>query len=104
MKFKFIGALTVLIMLISSVSVGAAAKTADSADSDSVRLLNALGIMGIDESANMFWDDSLVERRELAQILCSLMKLTPTADGTPKFTDVGESDRPYIETAAALDI
>ena len=101
MKFKFIGALTALIMLISSVSVGAAAKTADSVDSDSVKLLNALGIMGIDESANMFWDDSLVERRELARILCSLMKLTPTADGTPKFTDVGESDRPYIEMAAA---
>ena len=94
MKFKFIGALTALIMLISSVSVGAAAKTADSVDSDSVKLLNALGIMGIDESANMFWDDSLVERRELARILCSLMKLTPTADGTPKFTDAGESDRP----------
>ena len=85
----------------SSVSVGAASNIKDGSDSKNVKLLNALGIMGIDESTNMFWDDTLVERRELAKILCLMLKLSPKANEEPKFVDVKEEDRPYIETIAS---
>lgn len=94
-----------VIMLLSGFYAGTVVGTAevasDGADSRSVRLLNALGIMGIDESTNMFWDESLVERREIAAILCSMLKLSQEAEPVARFTDVREEDRPCVETIAA---
>lgn len=73
------------------------AKTDDSVNG-AVEFLTALGIMETDEYTGEFWDDSLVKRFEMAQILCRLMGYDVKAGAERKFTDVGDVDRPYVET------
>lgn len=63
-----------------------------------VTFLTELNIMQTDEYTGEFWNDSLVKRFELAQILCRLLDYKVEADAEKKFTDVGEIDRPYIDT------
>lgn len=71
----------------------------DSAESRSVKLLEALGLMNIDSDTGFFWDEMPVKRSELAKIICKLMEFTEIKDDTPYFTDVSDADRAYVETA-----
>ena len=72
---------------------------ADGSTGKSVQFLQALGIIELDEYSDMLWDDSLVKRKEMAEILCRLFRVEPTKDAVPRFLDVAEEDRAYIETA-----
>ena len=83
-----------LVQIVSAEAVSAE----DSSDKLAVKVLNGLGIMGVDEFTGDFWDNTFVARREMAQIICNLFRLEPITDNVPKFTDVAEKDRPYIET------
>lgn len=74
------------------------ANSDDSADTNSVKLLTALGIMGTEEPSGKFWDNTPVKRREIAQILCNLFKVDATKDAQPMFNDVPEEYRGYVET------
>lgn len=71
----------------------------DSADTKVVGLLEALGLMEIDSETGFFWDNMPVKRSELARVLCGMFELEENANENPVFNDVGDSDRPYVETA-----
>ena len=47
---------------------------ADGSTGKSVQFLQALGIIELDEYSDMLWDDSLVKRKEMAEILCRLLE------------------------------
>ena len=74
----------------------------DSADSDAVALLRALGVIEIDNNTGLLWDNSLVKRSEIAKIICNLSNVETTKDEIPKFKDVSEEDRAYVETIVRL--
>ncbi len=98
MKQKFFALLLAIILVMQGLPMGtsfAAAK--DSADSKVVRLLEALGIMSLDEQADMLWDETPVKRREIAQILCNIFGVEPQKNNTAMFRDVEEKYRPYVE-------
>ena len=95
---KRILALIMGVLLTVNIVPGVAANQ-DSADSKIVKFLSAFDILDIDKNTGKFWDDSYVERRELAMILCRLFKYETVAEDTPVFTDVSEADRAYVETA-----
>lgn len=94
----FVLAFCMVIGTFAFVPTRSYAKTADSADKV-VAFLTNLGIMETDEYTGEFWNDSLVKRFEMAQILCRLFGYDAVKDSTKKFNDVGEVDRPYVETA-----
>lgn len=71
----------------------------DSADTKTVRLLEALGLMEIDSDTGFFWDEMPVKRSELAKIICKMFDISATTDASPRFADVRDADRAYIETA-----
>lgn len=86
-------------MLLGSAAVPHTAVHADdSGNSESIKLMSALGIMQTDENTGMFWDNTPVERREMAVILCNMLRLEPSNDTSPRFIDVPENGRAYIET------
>lgn len=82
---------------IFAVPVTSYAKS-NSHSNRAVTFLTELNIMETDEYTGEFWNDSLVKRFELAQILCRLLDYNVEADAENKFTDVGEMDRPYVDT------
>lgn len=71
----------------------------DSADTKKVRLLEAMGLMEIDSETGFFWDEMPVRRSELAKIICKMFDIGETADASPRFVDVKDSERAYVETA-----
>ena len=84
-------------MLLGSAAVPHTAVHADdSGNSESIKLMSALGIMQTDENTGMFWDNTPVERREMAVILCNMLRLEPSNDTSPRFIDVPENGRAYI--------
>lgn len=99
MKNRIIAFLTLIFLLSSTVTIGTVHGVDDSFESKNVQLISELGIMGTDEKTGMFWDNTPVERREMAMILCNIFKLEPITDASPRFVDVPEDEREYIETA-----
>lgn len=97
MKNRLLALLLVAVFAFS-VCPAYAQGTADSADNDTVRFLNALGIMGIDEQTGYFWDETPVKRSEMAEILCNMLGLKVSEDASPVFEDVQGEARGYIET------
>ena len=77
-------------------------KMPDSADSEEVMFLEALGVIEVDEDTGFLWDNSLVKRSEIAKIICKLVNAEATKDETSKFRDVREEDRAYVETVVRL--
>ena len=49
-----------------------AANDFENSDSAAVRFVVALGLMGVDEHANRFWNDVPVTRIEFAEIICKM--------------------------------
>lgn len=70
----------------------------NSNSSRAVAFLTKLNVMETDEYTGEFWNDSLVKRFELARIMCRLLDYNAEADADKRFTDVGETDRPYVDT------
>ena len=104
MKYRILSfcmALSLIIMSFNQVVSASNNDEAfkDSADTKTVRLLEALGLMEIDSETGYFWNEMPVKRSELAKIICKMFDITVTADASPQFTDVGEAERAYIETA-----
>ncbi|MBQ7097339.1 MAG: S-layer homology domain-containing protein, partial [Clostridia bacterium] len=103
MKQKIVVLILAMILVVQLLPVGTAfAATNDSADSKVVRLLEALGIMSLDEQADMFWDETPVKRREIAQIICNIFKIEPQKKEAAMFRDVDEKYRPYVEEVVEL--
>lgn len=103
MKQKFFVLILAIILVVQLLPMGTSfAATNDSADSKAVRLLEALGIMSLDEQADMLWDETPVKRREIAQILCNIFKIEPQKNETAMFKDVEEKYRPFVETVVEL--
>lgn len=104
MRYRFLSfcmAVLFIIPLLSSQTVLAdekAKRATDSADSRTIKLLEALDLMTIDDDTGFFWDEMLVKRSELAKIVCKLYGISATKDETPRFTDVNDSERAYVET------
>lgn len=98
MKLRVLSFVLALLLTIGMCPTFAATENGDGADSRAVKLLDALGIMEIDEDTHMIWDESPIERREMVRILCKLLNLEATRDATPKFSDVSDKDRPFVET------
>ena len=98
MKLRTLALLMLVFLMVPTISYGTASGVTDSRDNKSIQLMTALGIMEEDKNTGMFWDNTPVERREMAIILCNLFKLEPTAEESPRFIDVAEKDRAYIET------
>ncbi len=98
---RSVAVILVLVLGLSGITCGAteANSTYDSSDSKTLRLLDALGIMGSDEYTGKFWDESPVKRSEMARIICRIFKLEEKEDDTPLFTDVRDSERGCVETA-----
>ena len=85
------------VQVFAPVAVGAEniqAKVQDSADSDAVMFLRALGVIEIDEDTGFLWDNSLVKRSEIAKIICNLSNVKATKDEISKFKDVREEEIP----------
>lgn len=82
---------------VFSVPMTLYAKPNDSSNR-AVMFLTNLNFMELDEYTGEFWDDSLVKRFEMAQILCRLLNYDVKTDNVKKFTDVSEQDRAYVET------
>lgn len=102
MKHRILVLVTAFVLALNMISVSAAQADNDSANSRSVKLLNALGIMGIDSNTDKFWDDTPVERLEVAKILCNMFQIEATDDDSPRFIDVKKGDRKYIETVVRM--
>lgn len=98
MKRKLLMILMASMIVFSNVQFGISRVEADGSENREVKLLNALGIMNVDASTGLFWDETPVRRGEMAQILCELFGYTATVDDTPRFLDVGEKERAYVET------
>lgn len=98
MKQKYLTLLLVLVLVLQLLPFGMSQVAAEGADDRVVRLLVALDIMGVDSSTGLFWDETPVRRGEIAEILCKLLGLEATTESEPKFYDVGERDRAYVET------
>lgn len=98
MKKRVLALVTVFVLIFQGFSVISPAAAA-STDSSVVKLLDALEIMTVDQYTGNFWNDIPVERQEMAKILCSLFRFDVKTDSTPKFLDVPEKNRAYIETA-----
>lgn len=98
MKKRIMTFLTVLCLLTGLFPQIAEAAENDSANSSVVNLLNALGIMETDEYTGRFWNDTPVERQEMAKILCDMFDIEPVAEKTPMFSDVKEEYRGFAET------
>ncbi len=103
MKQKFVVLILAIILVVQLLPTGTSfAATNDSADSKVVRLLEALGIMTLDEQADMLWDETPVKRREIAQIICNIFKIEPQKKENAMFRDVDEKYRPYVEEVVEL--
>ena len=94
MKYRILSFCMALSLIIMSFNqVVSASNNAeafkDSADTKTVRLLEALGLMEIDSETGYFWNEMPVKRSELAKIICKMFDITVTADASPQFTDVG---------------
>lgn len=105
MKYRLLSFFTALLLVISMAITPftVAAKNdeyvTDSSDTEKVGLLEALGLMEIDSDTGFFWDDMPVKRSNVAEIICKMFDMEAVPDETPHFTDVNDTDRPYIETA-----
>ena len=105
MKYRLLTLCMALLLAMSAI-FGQFAEAADntetfkdSADTKKVRLLEALGLMEIDSETGFFWDEMPVKRSELAKIICKMFNINATKDASPRFTDVSDYDRAYVETA-----
>ncbi|MBQ7900875.1 MAG: S-layer homology domain-containing protein, partial [Clostridia bacterium] len=98
MKNKLIAFFTVLALAFQMLPAWTVAAEDDSADSDAVKLLTALEIMDVDSYSGKLWDDTPVKRREMAQIICNLFRFEVTKDDVPRFNDVQDKYRGYVET------
>lgn len=92
--------LVCLAAVLPNMPMNGAAVAADSADSNTVRFLEALDIMSTDSYTESFWDERPVKRNEIAEIICRIFAYEATKDEVPRFNDVAEDDRAYVETAA----
>ncbi len=104
MRYRILSFCLALLFMISGVVSGIAAADSssaviDSADSEAVKLLEALGLMEIDAETGFFWDEMPVKRSEIAKILCKMLALEAMKDETPYFKDVSDAERAYVETA-----
>ena len=99
MKYKFLAFLTAVVLVFGITPAGITRATEDAADSRTVKLLSALGIMDADSHTGKFWDNTPVERQEMAKILCNLFDLEVSTDTLPRFNDVHEDYRAHVETA-----
>ena len=99
MKFKGLVFLLIGLMIFQMFPC-VHANAAETEELAAVRLMLALDIMEIDEYTDRFWYDVPVRRAEMAKILCKLYGLEPTLDSSPRFTDVSNDDRGYVETIA----
>lgn len=102
MKNKVIGLLITISLVLSILPINISYAEVDSAGTKSVNMLSAFGIMDIDENTGKFWDETPVERGEFAKILCALLKCEATADDVPKFNDVSDKERPFVETIVRM--
>ncbi|MBE7012130.1 MAG: S-layer homology domain-containing protein [Ruminococcaceae bacterium] len=64
-----------------------------------VNFIYAMGIMKEDEDTGVFWGDTPVKRAEIAEILCNMHRINATKNETPMFSDVGDENRAFVETA-----
>jgi len=64
-----------------------------------VNFLYALNIMREDKDTGIFWGDTPVKRAEIAEILCNMHRIDATENEIPLFSDVGDENRAFIETA-----
>lgn len=100
MKNKLIALITAVMLIIGCLpGMTILAANDDSGESRRIKMLSSLGIIEADSKTGMFWDDSLVERREIVRILCKMSAIKPMVDSEPRFYDVAEEDRSYVETA-----
>ncbi len=99
MKKRILALIAAVLLTVNITPVFGASVYKDSADSKVVKFLSAFDILNIDENTGKFWDDSYVERREMAMILCRLFKYELITEAIPVFTDVSKDDRGYVETA-----
>ncbi len=98
MKNRII-ALSVVFLIVFQMFFVISPSASESAESSVVKLLDALDIMTLDQYTGNFWDETPVERREMAQIICNLFRFDVKADEVPRFKDVQEKNRAYVETA-----
>lgn len=93
----FVLTVCMIVSTVFAMPVESYAKTNDPSNR-AVLFLTELGIMEMDEYTGEFWNDSLVKRFEMAQILCRLFNYDVETDSVKKFMDVSEQDRAYVET------
>ncbi len=98
MKNRIIS-LVIAVCVLSSCLMAVPAYAAEKQNySRAAMFLTGLNIMEDDPDTGMFWDDCIVKRFEIAQILCNLFGYEAKVGSERIFDDVSEDDRAYVET------